>query len=412
MKKAISIYGIAILALLMWDMSLWGNPIAPSWRLINLSAPPRYEHRCAYDVDRGEVVLFGGMDSAQAMPGDVWEFSDSRVWNQIQAPGPGGRVGHGLCYDSTAHLTILFGGRNQSGQYLNDTWGWNGSEWTRLDSTGPSPRAFFVMTYDSQRQKAVLFGGASADTVYGDTWEWDGSHWELRAADGPPARINAAMTYCDYFDFQYNCVLFGGESGSESAAFNDTWLWDGTVWQQLETPAAPSPMIGHSMSSGVVGDILFGGRSVSSPDSVFNYTWFLIEGGEYWYGGYWDPGPSARSMADMACRNGEILLIGGNSSAGVLHDVWGFYYYNNSYIVGDVNDDLQFNGLDVIYAVAYFKGGPAPLHSEDCFPHGVFYTSGDVNGSCSFNGLDVTYMVAYLKGGPSAIPCPDCPPAY
>jgi hypothetical protein len=36
--------------------------------------------------------------------------------------------------------------------------------------------------------------------------------------------------------------------------------------------------------------------------------------------------------------------------------------------------------------------------------------AGDVNGSCNYNGLDITYGVAYFKGGPDPIPCADCPP--
>jgi hypothetical protein len=82
------------------------------------------------------------------------------------------------------------------------------------------------------------------------------------------------------------------------------------------------------------------------------------------------------------------------------------------YVIGDANDNDQFNGLDVTYAVAYFKGGPPPPYLCEC-PHGIgdsWYVAGDVNASCDFNGLDVTYMVAYFKGGTDCQPCPDCPP--
>jgi hypothetical protein len=81
------------------------------------------------------------------------------------------------------------------------------------------------------------------------------------------------------------------------------------------------------------------------------------------------------------------------------------------YAVGDANGNGTFNGFDVTYSVAYFKGGPTPPYSCDCPPHGIWYVAGDVNQSCSFNGLDVIYMVAYFKGGPVPYPCPDCPPS-
>jgi hypothetical protein len=80
------------------------------------------------------------------------------------------------------------------------------------------------------------------------------------------------------------------------------------------------------------------------------------------------------------------------------------------YIVGDANGNGAFNGLDVTYSVAYFKGGPPPPYACECTPGNTWYVAGDVNGSCSFNGLDVTYMVAYFKGGPPPHACADCPP--
>jgi uncharacterized protein (TIGR02145 family) len=81
-----------------------------------------------------------------------------------------------------------------------------------------------------------------------------------------------------------------------------------------------------------------------------------------------------------------------------------------SYIPGDANGDTHFTGLDAVYSVRYFKGGPLPPFSCECTPGHTWYIAGDVNGSCSFSGLDVTYMVRYFKGGAAPIPCPDCPP--
>jgi beta-lactamase superfamily II metal-dependent hydrolase len=80
------------------------------------------------------------------------------------------------------------------------------------------------------------------------------------------------------------------------------------------------------------------------------------------------------------------------------------------YVVGDINNNGSANGLDVVFGVNYFKGGPPPDISCDCPPHGNLFVAGDVNSSCSFNGLDITYFVGFLKGGPPLVPCPDCPP--
>ncbi|UCC80031.1 MAG: carboxypeptidase regulatory-like domain-containing protein [Candidatus Zixiibacteriota bacterium] len=83
----------------------------------------------------------------------------------------------------------------------------------------------------------------------------------------------------------------------------------------------------------------------------------------------------------------------------------------DNYVVGDVNESGDYNGLDIIYGVAYFKGGDPPPFRCICPPHGVWHLAGDVNASCSYNGLDITYGVNYLKGIiPERLPCPDCPP--
>jgi hypothetical protein len=79
------------------------------------------------------------------------------------------------------------------------------------------------------------------------------------------------------------------------------------------------------------------------------------------------------------------------------------------YVVGDVNNNGTFNGVDVVYAVSYFKGGLPPPYGVLCGST-VWFVAGDVNGSCDFNGVDVTYMVSYFKGGAFPQPCPICPP--
>ncbi|UCE65285.1 MAG: carboxypeptidase regulatory-like domain-containing protein [Candidatus Zixiibacteriota bacterium] len=79
------------------------------------------------------------------------------------------------------------------------------------------------------------------------------------------------------------------------------------------------------------------------------------------------------------------------------------------YVAGDVNGSDNYNGLDITYGVAFFKGGPEPL-CPVCPPCPDWNYCGDVNGSCNYNGLDITYGVAYFKGGPDPMFCADCPP--
>ncbi|HBC45868.1 MAG TPA: hypothetical protein DCZ43_02365 [candidate division Zixibacteria bacterium] len=84
------------------------------------------------------------------------------------------------------------------------------------------------------------------------------------------------------------------------------------------------------------------------------------------------------------------------------------------YFVGDINGSGGMTGLDVTYAVRFFKGGLQPEYSCECPPGSgnSWFVAGDVNGSCSFSGLDVTYMVRYFKGGEAPFSCPDCPGSF
>jgi hypothetical protein len=81
-----------------------------------------------------------------------------------------------------------------------------------------------------------------------------------------------------------------------------------------------------------------------------------------------------------------------------------------NYIVGDINNSGNLNGVDVTYGVSYFKGGPAPPYSCECVPGNTWFVAGDVNASCNFNGVDITYLVSYFKGGSAPRPCPECLP--
>ena len=68
--------------------------------------------------------------------------------------------------------------------------------WVKVSDRGPTARTDHTMVYDSARQRVVLFGGADDfGNVLHDTWEWDGIEWTRTGRDHPPARMNHAMVY-------------------------------------------------------------------------------------------------------------------------------------------------------------------------------------------------------------------------
>jgi hypothetical protein len=391
--------------------TLSANPIAPQWRLLNNSAPARYAHICAFDRIRNVVVLFGGKDSLDEMPSDTWELSGySNNWNHFQVSGPGGRIGHGMWFDKVDSMVFLFGGLNQAGQFLNDTWAWNGGSWTIVDSTGPAPRSYFVLSYDDYRNRTVLFSGIGPDSLYRDTWEWDGSHWIQMATTGPPPRIMSAMANDGY--------LFGGQAGYNGEVYNDTWKWNGAVWVQVPNISDPlSPRVGHVMEFAIAGGPeveVFGGQDSFAGNSIYgdHGFFYLATDTAYWYTYSIGDGLTARTEA-ATCSYGrhEFAIIGGRDSSHIFTEVWTYPVFFH-YMIGDINGSYSFTGLDVTYAVRYFKSGISlpPWYYFECTSGNTWFLAGDVNGSCSFSGLDITYMVRYFKGGSPPIPCPICPP--
>jgi hypothetical protein len=144
--------------------------------------------------------------------------------------------------------------------------------------------------------------------------------------------------------------------------------------------------------------------SVASAQN-YHIDWYVIGSG----GGH-----SASGSYQLDGTIGQPI-VGKSSSASYTLDA-GFWVGATSqqgpacnYVVGDVNNSGGFNGVDVVFAVSYFKGGAAPPYHCVCGAND-WYVAGDVNASCNFNGVDVTYAVGYFKGGPAPHPCADCPP--
>ena len=128
--------------------------------------------RHGYDTANGNVVLFGGINTA-VVDSDTWVWNGSN-WTQmnpVHSPSP--RSFHTMAYDSVRGKVVLFGGADTTGNPLNDTWVWNGSDWTEEPNNGqPAPRFSQAMTYDSSHGEVVLFGGGNDAGTFGDTFVW------------------------------------------------------------------------------------------------------------------------------------------------------------------------------------------------------------------------------------------------
>jgi hypothetical protein len=146
---------------------------------------------------------------------------------------------------------LIFGGTTlENGfSYLNDTWLWDGYNWRNLTTAvRPPVRGFASMAYDPRSDTVVLFGGVSYNFPYylNDTWVFNGSTWrQMNPGTSPSGRLGASMVYDEA---QRTIILFGGLGGSNSTPLNDTWAWNGSTWYREFPQQSPNVRYGASMA--------------------------------------------------------------------------------------------------------------------------------------------------------------------
>ena len=211
------------------------------------SPPARLNFGMAYDSARSVTVLFGGFTGSASLS-DTWEWNGTDWTQQTPTASPPPRYGHAMAYDSERGKTVLFGGFRYNGTawvYMSDTWEWDGTNWTqRSPATSPPGRLYFAMAFDDARHVTVLFGGRDDTTAFADTWEWNGTDWvQLAPGAGPSARDSVVMA----FDIARRVTIaFGGESYSISL-LGDTWEYaldsdnDGIIDSQDNCPLVSNP---------------------------------------------------------------------------------------------------------------------------------------------------------------------------
>ena len=340
-----------------WDGLAWQQQDAPVPSL-------RSHHAAAYDARRASMVMFGGLDFRGNPLGDTWIWDGAR-WNPMApAVSPPPRADHAMAYDPGTDRTVLFGGTDAAGHSLGDTWEWDGAIWRARTAVGPPARAGHAMVYDAARGGILLIGGADQSTLRSDQWAWTGDAWiELRPATLPPPRRDAALAF-DGTSFRV--VLFGGAGAT--GLLDDVWEWDGQWIERAHHSFGPQARSGHAMvfDATLRRLTLFGGHGASED---FNDAW------QWSFGGTWTElsagsPPEPRHHHAMVCDpvNARLLMFGGeNSRTNALGELWTLRSSDPAVI-----DEACATGLDGD------RDGTAGCNDRDC--DAVCATCG--NGAC------------------------------
>jgi hypothetical protein len=293
----------------------------------------------AYDPVRNARVLFGGVTSA-SNPAPAGTYRDD-TWVsgvEIALPAtqekPVARAFAASAFDVRRGELIIFGGMNANGP-LGDTWSWDGSGWRDItpSTDAPSPRRQHAMAYDPATRSIVVLGGfdLASQTLVDDMWAWNGARWrELTPPSLPAARRLHAMSSSNN-----GLTMFGGTDGQNLP--NTIFSWDGTNWTGLlgtlppctRPPCPPQPVFpearnGHAMVFDTNRDrpVLFGGDT--GAPQLDDRTWEWDGFGLSWTPRSNTSGIPGRRDHVMAFdeARGRTVLFGGARQGTDFGDLW------------------------------------------------------------------------------------------
>lgn len=199
------------------------------------SAWPAATEDCAliYDPRAHRLVLFGGKNDADENVNEVWALDVAHnAWQQIMVTGdsPPPSEDHTAIYDPLGHRLILYGGEN--GPTTNNLWAFDLQKhrWHNLgDSTAPR-REDHTAVFDSRAGRMVIFGGRDNEFVnLYEVWGFDldpqapgFEKWHnLSVAEKhPPGRSDHVAV----FDSLKNrMIVFSGWDKDAKEYLSDTW---------------------------------------------------------------------------------------------------------------------------------------------------------------------------------------------
>jgi len=310
---------------------------APTWTLKVPTNSPSARDKSAmvYDVLRQQIVLFGGVDNTGTSLADTWVW-DGAVWTQkFPATIPPARSDHAMAYDTSHGQVLMYGGAsNGFAGFYKDTWVWDGTNWTqKFPSNSPGAMVWHAMAYDGSQGRVVLFGGEGVGgggcflVACAETWVWDGANWTdvcaaFMGCTVPTPRFWHSLTYDS---FRNQVVLFGGRTQS-GVYLSDTWVWDGTNWTQTASAPESRVLHGAAYDGHVKKLVVFGGLTlISPPDPAADYsneTW--VWDGSSWVQDFSSLSPSPRSQPAIAYDviRHQTLLFGGFASSVRSSETW------------------------------------------------------------------------------------------
>lgn len=216
-----------------------------SWSQINTSSGPSlaFDYSLADDPADGYLLLLD--ENFTSSSSETWSYHHG-AWTKLHASlAPPPRYGADMTYDSAAHCVLLFGGIRGSGgsNLLNDTWTFANGTWANVTS-GPAPTAsaFGQLGDDPPDGGAVLFGGDSGPHLAPSNQTWVFSHGGWTKVKSSAAPVMATFDPMAYDPAFGGVLLFGSEPGAVAGSPNETWIFEGNNWVDLQPESVPTQL--------------------------------------------------------------------------------------------------------------------------------------------------------------------------
>jgi N-acetylneuraminic acid mutarotase len=311
----------------LWTYDYAGNVWAEVESTEDVPTPRGYQ-AMVYDIAGGRALLFGGGTDEGGL-NDTWAYDPAgNTWTELEPEGrqPSERIFHAMVYHDASGRVVMFGGGNDQGEFLSDTWVYDSLAADSGVVESPAARSFPSLVFDSAEGRALLFGGGTDDEQYEDTWAYESvtDTWTRIDPVGrsPSGRLYQSMIF---HQAEGTAVLFGG--ATEGGLVNDTWAYNPArnTWTELE-PIGDLPLA--RMFHALVYDptteraLLFGGRT---DDGLMNDIWAYDSARNTWTDLQPEGEvPSARGFHSLVFEPGsrKVILFGGEDGEGGLNDTW------------------------------------------------------------------------------------------
>ncbi len=209
--------------------------------------PSRRLHSAVWDTAHRQMLVFGGT-AGTAVLRDLWAFHVDNLaggrghWSSLAADAaPSARFAQAAVWDPARGDMLVFGGVNTAGAFLDDLWAYHSGgdggagAWTALGAAGtPDARATTAAIWDTPDNAMVIFGGTGPASIRNDTYVYRRDMgWSTLMPSNAPDRRNESTAVYDTVN--NSLLLFGGIG--PTSGYNDLWQLGG--YQQVRSVQVP-----------------------------------------------------------------------------------------------------------------------------------------------------------------------------